>query len=67
MNRSDEGLPVGDSAGIGMTEACGTNTDELKLLNFSICGKNLKVAIYGSEADARKMCADHFIYLSNEK
>jgi hypothetical protein len=36
---------------------------ELELLNFSICGKNLKVAIYGSEADARKTFADHFIYL----
>ncbi len=36
---------------------------ELKLLNFSLCGKNLKVAIYGSEADARKTFADHFVYL----
>ena len=36
---------------------------ELKLLNFSICGKNLKVAIYGSKTDARKTFADYFIYL----
>ena len=36
---------------------------ELYLLNFSIYTKNLKVAIYGSEADAGKTFTDHFIYL----
>jgi hypothetical protein len=36
---------------------------ELELLNFSVFGKDLKVAIYGSKADARKTFADHFIYL----
>ena len=38
MNSSAEGLPVRDSAGLGMTEACGTDADELKLMpdNFKI-------------------------------
>ena len=36
---------------------------ELKFLNFSTGGKNLEVAIYGSEADARKTFADNFIDL----
>jgi len=36
---------------------------ELKLLNFAAFGKNLKVAIYGSKADARKTLADDCIYL----
>jgi hypothetical protein len=36
---------------------------ELKFLNFATCTKNLEVAIYGPEADARKTFADHFIDL----
>jgi len=36
---------------------------ELEFLNFAVFGKNFKVAIYGSKADARKTFADHFIYL----
>lgn len=34
---------------------------ELKFLNFSMGGKNFEVAINGSEADAGKTFADHFI------
>jgi hypothetical protein len=34
---------------------------ELKFLNFATGGKNLEVAVNGSEADARKTFADHFI------
>jgi hypothetical protein len=30
MNRSDQGLPIRDSAGLGMIETCGTNADEFK-------------------------------------
>ena len=36
---------------------------ELEFLNFTTGRKNLEVAIYGSEADARKTFADHFIDL----
>ena len=36
---------------------------ELEFLNFSMGGKNLQVAIDGSEADAGKTSADHFIDL----
>ena len=34
---------------------------ELKFLDFAAFGKNLKVAVYGSKADARKTFADYFI------
>jgi hypothetical protein len=30
MNRSNQGLPVRDSAGLGMIETSGTNADEFK-------------------------------------
>ena len=34
---------------------------ELELLDFTAGGKNLEVAVNGSEADAGKTSADHFI------